>query len=162
MSRTPSALAPALRWWAQRPAREQRLLACAAVLIAGALVWMLAIAPALRTVKAYPAQRAALDAQLQAMQTLQAQANSLRGQAAIDSRAMQAALQASVAGLGAKANLLLLDRQATVTLKAVDAAALGQWLARVRSEARLLPAQAKLSREGSAWSGTVQFNLPGN
>lgn len=161
MSRSDAPPIAAARWWAQRPAREQRLLTLATVLVLGALLWTLGIAPALRTVKAYPAQRGTLDAQLQSMQALQARAQSLQSQPAVDSRAAQAALQNSVASLGVKANLVVVGQQATVTLKGVDAAVLTQWLARARSEARLVPAQAKLSREGSAWSGTLQFNLPG-
>jgi len=73
----------------------------------------------------------------------------------------QAGLQSAVATLGTKANLLVIGQQATVTFKGLDAAVLAQRLARTRSEARLVPAQAKLTREGSSWSGTVKFNLPG-
>ena len=161
MSRSDTSPSAAARWWAQRPAREQRLLTLAAVLVLGALLWTVGIAPALRTVNAYPAQRGTLDAQLQSMQALQMRAQNLKGQPAVDGRGAQAALQSAVASLGTKANLLVIGQQAIVTLKGVDAAVLAQWLARARSEARLVPAQAKLSREGSSWSGTVQFNLPG-
>lgn len=161
MSHKNAPLASATRWWTQRPPREQRLLTLAAVLVAVALLWMAGIAPALRTVRAYPAQRSALDAQLHSMQVLQARAQALKGQPPVDGRAIQAALQATVAALGPKASLVLIGPQATVTLKEVEAAALAQWLSRTRSEARLVPAQAKLNRAGSAWSGTLQFTLPG-
>lgn len=132
------------------------------VLVVAALLWTVALAPALRTVQAYPAQRAALDAQLQSMQALQARAQALKGQPVADGRAAQAALQAAVASLGTQGKLLLADQQATVTLQAVDAAVLAQWLARVRNEARLTPQQVRLQREGQRWSGSVQFRLPGN
>lgn len=148
-------------WWGQRPPREQRMLTAATLLVLGTLLWTVGILPALRTVNAYPAQRSALDAQLQTMQALQARAQALKGQPSVDGKAAQAALQSTVASLGTKAKLAMIGQQATVTLQGVDAAVLAQWLARTRSEARLVPAQATLNREGSAWSGTLQFNLPG-
>ena len=148
-------------WWAQRPPREQHLLRAAALLVSAALLWTVAIAPAWRTVRAYPAQRSTLDAQLQTMQALQAQAQALRAQPVADPRTAPAALQATVNTLGTQAHLVLADRQATVTLRKVDADALARWLARTRSEARLVPNQAKLQQEAGAWSGTVQFTLPG-
>lgn len=152
------------RWWAQRPDRERQLIAAAAVLVGAALLWTLGIAPAWRTVQAYPAQRAELDSQLRTMLELQSRAKNLRDSgnnpAAADPRALQTALQASVASLGDKAQLTLNASQATVTLAAVDAGELAQWLARTRRDARLLPSQAALQRNGSTWSGTVQFLLP--
>ena len=161
MIRSDTSPSAAALWWAQRPAREQALADPGRRVGAGYIALDVGIAPALRTVKAYPAQRGTLDAQLQSMQALQMRAQNLKGQPAVDGRAAQAALQSAVASLGTKANLLVIGQQATVTFKGLDAAVLAQWLARARSEARLVPAQAKLSREGSSWSGTVQFNLPG-
>lgn len=151
-----------VRWWAQRPPREQQLLQVAAVLVSAALLWTVAIAPAWRTVRAYPQQRSTLDAQLQTMQALQAQAQSLRAQPAPDPRTAPAALQATVKTLGPQATLVLAGGQATVTLRQVPADALARWLARTRSEARLVPSQARLQQDSGAWSGTVQFTLPSN
>ena len=155
----PHALA---RWWAQRPPREQQWLKVAAVLVSAALIWTVAIAPAWRTVRAYPQQRSALDAQLQTKQALHAQAQSLRAQPAPDPRTAPAALQATVKTLEPQATLMLAGGKATVTLRQVSADALARWLARTRSEARLLPNQAKLQQDNGAWSGTVQFTLPGH
>jgi general secretion pathway protein M len=148
-------------WWEQRPAREQRLLALAAAVVGLALVWGIGLAPAWKTVRAYPEQRARLDAQLQTMQTLQAQATALQGKPPLAAAASQAALQAAVARWGARASLVVLNQQATVTLKGIEADALAQFLAQVRTDARLLPQQAQWRREGRVWSGTVTFNLPG-
>lgn len=147
-------------WWAQRPTREQRLLVTAAGLVGATLLWTTAIAPAWRTVKTYPEQRAALESQLRTMVALQSRAQALREQPAPDARAMQAALRASVVTLGGKGQLQLNSDQATVTLVAVQPEELAQWLARTRLEAHLTPSQAKLQREGSAWSGTLQFVMP--
>lgn len=154
-------------WWARRPAREQRLVVAALALVGAAVLWVAGIAPAWRTVQAYPAQRAALDAQLRTMQELQARAESLRDpsaiQAAANPRALEAALRGSMANLGGRGQLQLNLNQgpglAVVTLQGVDAADLAQWLARTRREARMLPSHAQLQRQGSAWSGTVTFTL---
>lgn len=148
-------------WWNQRPPREQTMLSAVVVLVLAALMWTMAIAPAWRTVKAYPAQRAALDAQLQQMQTLQAQATALQSRPALAPQAAQAGLQAAVTDLGPRASLLILNQQATVTLKGVEAETLARWLAVVRVEARMLPTQAQWRRDGRLWRGTVTFTLPG-
>lgn len=162
MSRSTRLSSSAARWWAQRPLREQQLLGTAAVLIAAALLWTLAIAPAWRTIQAYPAQRAALDAQWQSMQVLQVRAQTLKNQPGPDGRAALAALQAAVASLGAQGKLLVADQQATVTLQGANAEALALWMARVRNEARLTPQEARLQRDGTGWSGSLQFRLPEN
>ncbi|MDH4450265.1 MAG: type II secretion system protein GspM [Rhodoferax sp.] len=150
------------RWWTQRSVREQRWVWVATVALVGWLVWALACAPAWRTLRVYPEQRAILDTQLQSMQALQARARTLKDQPAWDGRAAQAALQTSVGTLGAQAKLVMLGGQATVTLQGVEAKALAQWLASTRTDAHLTPTQAKLARDGSAWTGTVVFTLPGS
>ena len=60
--------------WALLAPREKLLVAAAAALVAVALLWWVAVAPALGTLRAAPARHAALDAQLQRMQSLQAEA----------------------------------------------------------------------------------------
>ena len=66
--------------WHQVSRREQRLLRAALVLVLLALLWWVALAPALATLKAAELQRRALSAQLQQMQQLQAQAKALQAQ----------------------------------------------------------------------------------
>ena len=71
----PSALQD--RWKALAP-REQNLVLAAGTVVALALLWWVAVAPALVTLRAAPARHAALDAQLQRMQSLQAEAQQLQ------------------------------------------------------------------------------------
>ena len=71
----PSALKD--RWKALAP-REQNLVLAASTVVALALLWWVAVAPALGTLRAAPARHAALDAQLQRMQSLQAEAQQLQ------------------------------------------------------------------------------------
>ncbi|MFY7906835.1 MAG: type II secretion system protein M, partial [Burkholderiaceae bacterium] len=54
--------------------------------------------------------------------------------------------------------------QASVTLPVTPAATLGNWLADVRSNARLSPVNARLTQTApppaAAWQGSVTFALP--
>ena len=65
------------RWKALAP-REQNLVLAAGALVALALLWWVAVAPALATLRAAPARHTALDAQLQRMLSLQAEAQQLQ------------------------------------------------------------------------------------
>ena len=84
MSRTPhsskSSAAPSAlsTHWQTLGPREQHLVRAAALLVALALLWWLALAPALHTLRSAPARHAALDAQLQQTQALQAEAEALK------------------------------------------------------------------------------------
>ena len=152
-----------LRWKALAP-REQTLIAAALSVVALALLWWLAIAPALGVLKTANAQRAALDAQLQQMLTLQAQAKALQGQPKMNVGDAARALDASVKQrLGAAAQLSVAGAQATLTLKNAPADALAQWLSQARSVASAVPSQARLRASASnpgAWDGTLVMSLP--
>lgn len=148
-------------WWRQRPPREQALLLACAALVLAALLWSLALAPALKTLRQHPAQRAQLQATLAQMQALQAQAQSLQGQAKPTEAQAQQALQNQTASLlGPQAALALHGGSATVTLRGASPQALGRWLAGVRTEAHAQVLQARLQRNAEGWSGSVQLGLP--
>ncbi|MDT8992559.1 type II secretion system protein GspM [Curvibacter sp. APW13] len=152
-----------LSWWRQRDPREQTLLALAGAVLALALVWMLALAPALKTLRQHDARVAELQGTLSRMQALQAQAQALQAQAgsAIDANLAQQALQQqTTALLGKQADLSLRAGGASVTLRTVTPAALARWLTSVRAEAHAKVELARLQRSGEGWSGTVQLSLP--
>lgn len=156
------------RWQALAP-RERRLVALAAACVGLALLWAVALAPAVRTWRQSEATRAALDRQLQQMQQLQAQARALQTQPKLRRGDAQQALESSARQrLGPGAQLSLQGDQATLTLKGVPAEALAQWLAQVRTSARVVPLQARLVRSpgprdgAAAWDGTVLLALPAN
>ena len=71
--------APVRAWWSRLATREQQLVLLMAAVLVLALVWFVGIAPALRTLRSAPAQTESLDAQLQSMQSLAAQARSMQG-----------------------------------------------------------------------------------
>ncbi|HEY8905514.1 MAG TPA: type II secretion system protein GspM, partial [Rhodoferax sp.] len=64
--------------WQAASRREQRSLLLAFVVLALALLWWLALAPALKVWRTAPAQHLQLQAQMENMLTLQAQARALQ------------------------------------------------------------------------------------
>ncbi|MDI1244756.1 MAG: type II secretion system protein GspM [Rhodoferax sp.] len=147
------------RWRSVAP-REQRWALLAGALTGLALLWGLALAPALAVLKAAPAQHQALDTQLQHMQRLQAQAKALQAQPVLSAEQARQALDAALVPLGAGAQMTAQGDRVTVTLKAVSAAVLAQWLATVRQNAHLAPTEARLVRNpAGSWDGTLVLNL---
>ena len=122
-------LAPLQARWKALAAREQNLVLAAGALLAIALLWWLALAPALAQLRASPARHAAADAQLQRMQALQAEALQLRDAPRPQGGEALRTLQGSLAQqLGGAAQLQAAGERVTITLKAVPAEALAQWL----------------------------------
>lgn len=148
-------------WWQQRAAREKTLLTWAAVLIVLALVWLLGIAPALRTLRGAATQQAVLQTQLQAMGHMQAEARALQSQPVLSQTQAMAALSASVQqSFGSAADITVRAGDASVNLRNVSADALAQWLAATRANAHATVLQARLSRNGANWSGSLQLGIP--
>lgn len=143
-------------WWASLAPRERRLLQAAGWLLALAALWWGALGPALRTVREAPAERAALDQQLQTMQGLAAEAKTLRAVAPADPAQAQAALQAAVARLGPRAKLSLQGTRAVLTLQGVHSGELSALVNEARTGARARVTEAQLSQAGP---GTYQGSL---
>ena len=168
--------------WEALEARERRLVVIAASLVGFALVWWIAFAPALKTLREAPAEHAKLDAQLQQMTTLQAQAKALQSQPKANRDEAMRALEGSVrAGLGPTAQIQQqgAGEGVNVVIKTVPAEALAQWLAQARGNARAVPREVHLTRAGAAapnapaapaaaaaapaaptWDGTLVMGLP--
>jgi general secretion pathway protein M len=147
-------------WWGQRPNSEKNLLRLALALVGAALVWSLAIAPALRALRNFETQHAVQEAQLQNMLRLQAAAKDLQAQPRMNEADAAQALQASVQqAFAGKADVAVSAGAITVTLRGVSAQAIAQWLQIARAQAHAAPVQARLSRAGNAWSGTLQIAL---
>lgn len=158
-------------WWASIAPREQRWITIAVWLLGLAVVWWVGLAPAIKTLRAAPAQHAAADAQLQAMRAQAAQAKDLRGQRAISYDEALRNLEGSVKKtLGSGANLAINDTRANLSLKNVNADALALWLNQARIDARAVPTEARITRSTPAaasststvtsWDGTIVLNLP--
>lgn len=151
--------------WKQLARRERRMVVAAAVLVAAAALWLGLLGPALRTLRAAPEQHRALDAQLQTMHDLQAQAQALQQQAPLSRAQAQHALnQATQQVLGQGAQISTQAERVTITLQSVAPEALALWLAQARANARAVPIEARLTRQnqaqGTRWSGTLVMALP--
>lgn len=159
-------LPPALQArWDALAAREKRLVLAAMALVGAALVWWIAIGPAIQTLRSAAASHQRLDVQVQQMKALAAQAQALQSQPKAGLDESLRALEASTTQrLGAGARLSVVGDRATLTLRNVPAEALAQWLAQARINARALPTEARLVRSaapGSAsWDGTLVLGLP--
>lgn len=148
-----------VRWRATSP-REQRLLLVAFALVLGALLWWVALAPALATLKGAETRQRVLDAQWQQMQGLQAQAQALQAQPPLAPAVARGLLEASLKTLGDTAQLSVTGERVTVTLKATSADALAQWLAQVRLNVRTAPSEARLVRNAAgSWDGALVLTL---
>ncbi len=169
----PRAMAAALRThWASLAPREQTLVLAAATVLGLALLWWLLLAPALAQLRASPARHAALDAQLQQMQALQAQALHLKDIPRPTGNETLPVLWRSLGQqLSAGTQMSTTGDRAAITLKDVPPEALAQWLAQVRSTTRAVPTEARLMRNTTSaggastpapWNGTLTLALPPN
>jgi general secretion pathway protein M len=150
-----------LNYWRQLKMSERRLILAAFWVILAALLWLLAIAPALKTIKEAPEQHRALDAKLQSMRVLSIEAKPLQSQPKLGLDEAQKALQSAVSQrFGSAAQLNLAGERATLTLKNANPQELAQWLTQARVNARALPGEAKLNKIGDGWDGTLVLNLP--
>lgn len=149
------------RWAALAPS-EKTLIGSAAAVLAIALLWLVAIAPALGTLRTAEEQHRALDLQLQRMRGLQAQAQAMQAQPKQNHDEALRLLELSVRqGLGTSARTAVLGDRVTVTLTGTPADALAQWLTQARVNARALPSEAHLNRNAAGlWEGTVVVTLP--
>jgi general secretion pathway protein M len=157
-----SMIAPVQQLWQRASKREQGLLSLAAAVVVVGLIWWVGLAPALKVIKAAPAQNLALDAQLQTMKQLQAQAIDLRAQAPLTAEGARAALEQSVKSLGVGAKMAVQAERVTVTLNDLAPDLLAQWLSVARQNARMAPKEAHLKRnDKGGWDGTLVLQLSG-
>lgn len=149
------------RWLALAP-REKVLVAAAAVLVGLALTWWIALAPALRTLHAAPEQHRQLDAQLQRMRQLQAEAQALQGQPRRGGEAAMRQLEQGIRQqLGLAARYSIAGDRVTLTLAGVPGQALAAWLAQARVDAGARPGEARLARNAAGtWDGTLVVTVP--
>ncbi len=159
-------------WWPDLAPREQRMVVIAATLIIAALLWWVALAPALRTLRTAPAEHARLDTELQQMTTLQTQAKALQAQPRASRDDALRSLETSVRqSLGANAQLQSAGagEGANIQMRAAPADNLAQWFGQARSNARAVPREVHLTRSPTTpgpdapkvrWDGTLVMSLP--
>jgi general secretion pathway protein M len=154
-----------IRWNALN-ARDKLGLYLIAAVLGLALLWGVLLAPAVRTLRFADAEHRRLDAQLQQMRRLQAQAQALQAQPRIRRDEAVRALEQSVKQwLGANAQLSVNGERATLTVKGVSPESLVQWFAQARINAHAALKEARLMRNSppnapAAWDGTLLLALP--
>jgi general secretion pathway protein M len=157
--------------WAALASRERALVGWAIALVVAALLWWVAIAPALAKIKQARQAAPEVDAQLQFMRAQAQEVSTLKSQRQLSYDESLRSLEVSVKALGVGAVLSVNDARASVTLKSVSGDALAQWLAQVRANARLVPSELRLqktaastaaasSADATTWDGSVVLSLP--
>ncbi|CAN5616321.1 hypothetical protein BH09PSE5_BH09PSE5_09860 [soil metagenome] len=150
----------AARWW-QLARRERRAAMLALTVIALAVVWFIALRPALATLATAPAQLDSLDLQLQQMQRLAAESRELRATPPVSMAQATSALQSATNRLTGMARLTLVGDRATLTLTGVSAEGLRNWMNEARVAARARPVELQLTRAAKGYSGTLVVSLGG-
>lgn len=146
--------------WDQISRREQQLLQAALALVLVAVLWWVALAPALSTLRSADKQHQQLAVQMQQMQRLQAQAKAIQAQPRPEPEEARRLLEASLKALGNAAQMQVMGERVTVTLKGATPDSLAQWLVQARLNARTVPAEAHLTRNAAGtWDGTLVLNL---
>mgnify|MGYP001627293771 CR=1 FL=1 len=148
--------------WAGLATRERALVGGAAALVALALLWWIALAPALATLRSAEAQHRTVDNQLQHMRRLQAQAKAMQSQPRQGQDEALRQLEAAIRQqLGISARYSIAGDRVTITLTNTPAPALAQWLTQVRTNARAIPGEARLTRNAAGgWDGSLVLTLP--
>jgi len=154
--------APLLARWRALSARERYLSSLAASAVGVLLVWAVALAPALSTLEKVRKQRVLLDGQTQQMLALQAEARQLAAQPRISREVALKALQESVAGLGAGAQMQVSGERAVITLRGVTAVAVASWMGQARTNARAAPVEARLVRSPARTNPSPAAGQAGN
>jgi general secretion pathway protein M len=152
-------LAPLQKRLAQNP-REQRLVRGAVALLVLALLWFVALRPAIGTLRSAQSQGPLLRSQLQDMLQLQAQAQVLQALPAAQTQDSKSLLEAALATLGATAQMSLTGDRATITLEGSSADALAQWLTQARLNARARPLELHLTQSQGLWKGRIVLQMP--
>jgi general secretion pathway protein M len=152
-------MAPLAQWWSTLAKRERSLVTLALVVLVLGLLWSVAVYPAWRTLQRAPAELDQLDAQLQQMQVLAAEAQQLRDTPPVAPAQAQASLKAATERLGPSGKLALQGDRAVLTLTGAEPRQLREWLAEVRAGARARPVEATLQRGAQGFTGSLVVQL---
>jgi general secretion pathway protein M len=161
----PPAMADARRqagkFWQSRAPRERQLIAAGALALALLIAWLIAVQPALKTLRETPAEIDRLDAQWQQMQLAALESAALRSASPVPQAQATEALRAATERLGGKGKIALQSDRAVLTFSGVPFEALRNWLGEARSAARARPIEAQLLKGVSGYSGSISVALSG-
>jgi general secretion pathway protein M len=147
--------------WQSMQMRERIGIAAAIAVVALWVVWMIAVQPALRTLRETPAQIDSLDVQLQNMRRLAAESRELRSTSPVPLGQSVTALTSATERLGPSAKIIVQGDRATLTVNGVSTEKLRAWLGEARSGARARPIDVQLTRGAQGYAGSVVVLLSG-
>jgi general secretion pathway protein M len=153
-------LASAKGAWAKLGPRERQLVSIVGTLVAALLVWLLAVRPAWTAANDAATRLPTLDAQLKNMQRLAIESKELRAAPRLAPPQAAAALKTATDTLGAAGKLTPAGERATLTLTNATGEQIQRWLVDARTTARARTLEAKLTRSGTGYSGTIVVALP--
>lgn len=148
--------------WRGRAPRERQLIAAGVIALALLVVWMIAVQPALRTLRETPTELDRLDSQWQQMQLAAVESATLRSASPVPPAQATEALRAATERLGGKGKIALQGDRAVLTFSGVPFEALRNWLGEVRSAARARPVEAQLLKGAAGYSGSISITMAGS
>lgn len=147
------------RWAAMAP-RERQMAQVAAALVVLAVLVLVFIRPAWKSMQQTPAQLREVSTQVGRMRALADEAQALRQQPPVSPIQAEAALKAATDRLGPAARMNIQGDRATVEFTKVQGESLADWLGEVRAAARVRPLEANLAQvDPGHYSGTVVLGL---
>lgn len=149
------------QFWQSRAPHERQLIVAAAVAVAILIVWLIAVRPALNTLRETPAELDRLDLQWQQMQLAALESTTLRSASPVPPQQAAEALRAATERLGGKGKIALQGDRATLTFSGVPFDALRNWIGEARSAARARPTEAQLLKGANGYSGAITIVLSG-
>jgi general secretion pathway protein M len=149
------------QFWQSRAPRERQLIVAMAVAVAVLIVWLIAVQPALRTLRETPAELDQLDNQLQQMQLAALESTTLRAVSPVPPQQAAEALRAATERLGGKGKIALQGDRAVLTFSTVPFETLRNWIVEARSAARARPIEAQLLKGAAGYSGSITVVLSG-
>ncbi len=146
--------------FAQLSPREQSGIRWALAVLAAAVLWWIAIAPAWQVLQNGQAQASALAQQHAEMLALQAQAQQLQSSTRLGTEAAVQALNSVCAQMGDKVKCSRQAQRMTVDVKGISPQALAQAWTQGRSQAQAVVLESHLQRQGQGWDGQWIWTLP--
>lgn len=143
--------------------RDRRIWLVIGVALSMCLLWLIAIAPALNTLRNAPGLHRQIDAQIENMQRISAEAKSLQKQPKLSLDDAQKALHNTVTQrLGGTGQISITGNRALLTLKNATPQSVAEFLTEARINARAIPQEAKITRSNApnpSWDGSMTLTL---
>ena len=146
--------------FAQLSPREQTGIRWALVVLGSAVLWFVAIAPALQVWQTSQKQLSVLAQQNSDMMALQTQAKQWQSRSSLGTEASARMLQSLCANLGEKVKCSRQAQRMTVDVKGISPQALAQAWTQARSQAQAVLLETHLQRQGETWDGQWVWSLP--